>query len=44
MARESLVSNYQVRNKPNPNKKDEQTNKCTSDPVKHTQTQLAISI
>ena len=44
MARESLVSNYQVWNQPNPNKKDEQTNKYRFEPVKHTQPQLAISI
>ena len=44
MARESSVSNYQVRNQSNPNEKDEETNKYRSEPVKHTQPQLAISI
>ena len=44
MAQESSVSNYQVRNQPNPNQKDEQTNRCRYEPVKHTQPQLAISI
>ena len=42
MARESSESNYQVWNQSNPNKKDEQTNECKSEPIKHTQPQVAV--
>ena len=42
MARESSESKHQVRNQSNPNKKDEQTNKCRSELVKHTQPQVVV--